>query len=67
MIGKMHGSKHVCKNNCLSILEVKGLSGFLGNNIIGKTDGTDPKKRENYQMRTLKKYASFGLNIEESV
>lgn len=48
MIGKMHGSKHVCKNNCLSILEVKGLSGFLGNNIIGKTDGTDPKKRENY-------------------
>ena len=35
--------------------------------LIGKTDGKDPKRRENYWMRTLKTYAPFGLNIEDSV
>ena len=45
-------------------------SGFLVNvsiTLIGKTNGTDPKKRENYWMRTLKTYAPFGLYIENSV
>ena len=45
-------------------------SGFLGNvsiTLIDKTDGKDPKRRENYWMRTLKTYAPFGLNIEDSV
>ena len=38
-------------------------SGFLGNvsiTLIDKTDGKDPKRRENYWMRTLKTYAPFG-------
>ena len=48
----------------------EGHSGFLGNvsiTLIDKTDGKDPKWRENYWMRTLKTYATFGLNIENSV
>ena len=47
-------------------------SGFLGNvsiTLIDKTGGKDPKRRENspFRMRTLKTYAPFGLNIDESV
>ena len=30
-------------------------------------DGKDPKRRENYWIRTLKTYAPFELNIEDSV
>ena len=48
----------------------EGHSGFLGNvsiTLIDKTDCKDPKRRENYWMRTLKTYAPFGLNIEDSV
>ena len=45
-------------------------SGFLPNvsiTLIDKIDGKDPKRRKNYWMRTLKTYAPFGLNIEDSV
>ena len=48
----------------------EGRSGFFGNvsiTLIKKTDGKDPKRREKYWMRTLKTYAPFGLNIEDSV
>ena len=48
----------------------EGHSGFLGNvsiTLTDKTDGKDPKRRENYWMRTLKTYAPLGLNIEDSV
>ena len=44
--------------------------GFLGNvsiALIDKTDGKDPKRVENYWIRTLKTYVSFGLNIEDSI
>ena len=45
--------------------------GFLGNvsmRLVDKTDGKDPKRTiENYWIRTLKTYAPFGLNIEDSV
>ena len=44
--------------------------GFLVNvsiTLIDKSDGKDPKRRENYWMRTLKTYAQFGLNIEGRV
>ena len=44
-------------------------SSFLGNvsiSLIDKTYGKNPKRRENYLMRTLKTYAPFGLNIEDS-
>ena len=35
--------------------------------FIGKTDSSDPLKRENYWRSTLKTIARFGLNIEGSV
>ena len=44
----------------------EGHSGFLGNVSITLM-GKDPKRRENYWMRTLKTYALYGLNIEDSV
>ena len=43
----------------------KGQNGFLWNvsiNLIHKTDGFQPKKRENYWMRTLKTLALLGLD-----
>ena len=43
---------------------------ILGNvsvNLIDKTDGFQPKKSENYWMRTLKTLAPLGLNIESAV
>ena len=48
----------------------EGRNGFLGNvsiRLIDKTDGRDPKWKENFWMTTLKTYALFGLNIEDSV
>ena len=47
-----------------------GHTGLLKNvslALISKTDRSDPKKREDYQRKTLKTMASFGLNIEDSV
>ena len=48
----------------------EGHIAFLGNvsiTLIDKTDGKDPKTRESYWIRTLKTYAPFGLNIEDTV
>ena len=48
----------------------EGDNGFLGNvyiSLIDKTDGFQPKKRENYWMRTLKTPAPLGLNVESAV
>ena len=53
---KTHSDKY---NILLSII-------FRGATLIRK-DGKDPKKREYYWQRTLKTYAPFGLNIEDSV
>ena len=47
-----------------------GHNGFLGNasiSLIDKTDGFQPKKRENYWMRTLKTLVPLGLNVESTV
>ena len=35
--------------------------------LIDKTDGLQPKKTENYWMRTLKTLAPLGLNFESPV
>ena len=35
--------------------------------LIDQTDGSDPKKWEDYWMKTLKTMAPYGLNIEDSV
>ena len=48
----------------------EGHSGFLKNvsiTLTDKTDDKDPKRRENYWMRTLKTYVPFRLNIEGSI
>ena len=47
-----------------------GYNGFLNNvsiTLIDKTDGKNPKKREDYWRRILKTYSPFGLNVEGSV
>ena len=47
-----------------------GHYGFLNNvsiTLIDKTNGKNPKKREDYRRRTLKTYSPFGLNVEDSV
>ena len=47
-----------------------GHRGFLNDvsvTLIDKTDGSDPKKREDYWMKTLKTMAPYGLNIVDSV
>ena len=47
-----------------------GHRGFLNDvsvTLIDKTDGSGPKKREDYWMKTLKTMAPYGLNIEDSV
>ena len=44
--------------------------GFLENvkiTLIDKTDGQNPKKREDYWRRTLKTYVPLGLNVEGRV
>ena len=48
----------------------EGRNGFLGYvsvSLIDKTNGFQPKKRENYWMRTLKTLAPLGLNVEGAV
>ena len=35
--------------------------------LIDKTDGSDPKKREDYWMKTLNTMTPYGLNIEDRV
>ena len=45
-------------------------SGFLNDisiTFIGKTDPTNPLKRENYWKHTLKTFAPYDLNIKENV
>ena len=47
-----------------------GHRGFLNDvsvTLIDKIDGSDPKKREDYWMKTLKTMAPCDLNIEDSV
>ena len=47
-----------------------GHIGFLNDvsvTLIDKTDGSEPKKREDHWMKTLKAMKPYGLNIEHSV
>ena len=60
--------KIVSKNIYLDIFIV--CTGFFENvkiTLIDRTDGQNPKKREDYWRRNPKKYAPFGLNVEDSV
>ena len=60
----------VYKSICLNILVAWGHNDFLNNvsiTLINKTDGKNPKKREDYTRRTLTTFSPFGLNVEDSV
>ena len=49
---------------------IVGHSGVFGDvsiTLIDKTNVKDPKRKENYWMRTLKTYAPFELDVEDSV
>ena len=56
------------QGHLLEHFKIEGHGGFLGNvsmTLIDKEDRKDPKKRENYWMKTA--YASFGINIEDGI
>ena len=69
--GKKNVRNEVCtQKHLFEHFKSEGHSCFLGNvsiTLIDETDGKNPKRRENYWMRSLKTYAPFGLNIEDSV
>ena len=45
----------------------RGLLNDVSVTLIDKTDRSDPKKREDYWIKTLKTMAPYGLHIEDSV
>ena len=67
--------KHSRKDSCMHEHLFKhfnsmGHNDFLNNvsmKLIDKTDGKNPKKREDYWRRNLKTFSPFGLNVEDSV
>ena len=64
------GKSLACKNIFIDTLVVQVTGGFLNDvsvTLIDKTDGSDPKKPEDYWMKTLKTMVPYGLNIEDSV
>ena len=72
---KENDRKHSHKESCMQEHLFKhfnsmGHNGLLNNvsvTLIDKTDGKNPKKREDYWRTTLKTYSPFGLNVEDSV
>ena len=50
--------------------ESEGHTEFLDDvsvTLIDKVDGSNPTKRENYWMRTLKTFVPYGLNVEDGI
>ena len=47
-------------------MEHNGFFNYFSIALIDKTDGKNPKKKEDYWRRTLKTYSSFGRNIKDS-
>ena len=58
---QQHLFNHFCTSGHWGFLEDVSLT------FIGKTDPSDPLKREDYWRSALKTMAPFGLNTEESV
>ena len=77
MIESILVRRAVSKNICLNILTawnrmvslklINFFNTYFSITLIDKTDGKNPKKREDYWRRTLKTYSPFGLNVEDSV
>ena len=58
------------QEHLLEHFKKNGHNGVFGNvsiTPIDKTDNKNPKGIENYWMRTLKIYALFELNMEDSI
>ena len=72
---KDNDRKHSHMESCMQkhlfkIFNSIGLNGFLNNisiRLIDKTDGKNPKKREDSWVRSLKSYSPVGLYVEHSV
>ena len=43
-----------------------GFLNYVSVTLIDKTDGKNPKNREDYWRTTLKTCSTFGLNVEDS-
>ena len=68
--GKFQRTESCMQQHLHEYFYSEGLNGFLGNvsiSLIGKTDGFQPKKMENYWMKTLKTVAPLGLNVKSAV
>lgn len=60
MMGSFKEKKLVCKNIYFGIFIAKDMKVFLKMQIA-KTNASDPKKKQNYWMVTLRTLASDGL------
>ena len=50
--------------------ESEGHTEFLDDvsvTLIGKTDCSNPTKRDNYWMQTIRTFAPYGLNVVDSI
>ena len=65
LIGKSLAYKNIFINTL--VVQATGFLNDVSVTLIDKTDGSDPKKREDYLMKTLKIMAPYGVNIEDSV
>ena len=65
LIGKSLAYKNIFINTL--VVQATGFLNDVSVTLIDKTDGSDPKKREDYLMKTLKIMAPYGANIEDSV
>ena len=71
IMNRKHSRKESCmQEHLFKHFNSMGHNGFLNNvsiTLIDKTDGKNPKKRDDCWRRTLKTYSTFGLNVEDSV
>ena len=65
LIGKSLAYKNIFINTL--VVQATGFLNDVSVTLIAKTDGSDPKKWEDYLMKTLKIMAPYGVNIEDSV
>ena len=65
LIGKSLAYKNIFINTL--VVQATGFLNDVSVTLIDKTDGSDPKKWEDYLMKTLKIMAPYGVNIEDSV
>ena len=68
-ISKFTRNETCMQEHLFEHLNGKGNKGFLENvsiTLTDKSDGQDPKKRENYWKRKFKTYVPFGLTVKDT-